>query len=345
MKYGILAFVYTILLDILVFYSFSMKQNEVIYEFQQRQQDIQVNYAVDAASYMMLHDTPDIDIDYTKMEEIHVSPEVALETYKAIMVRSLGWGDEELTRDYFEAVHMPFFIVAAYDGYYIYGVAKDSEEMALADGSSVSNTTYPKVWSPKIPYAEYYGEDATNPKENIRYINMYTLADDGYYRMDLKNETREFVNYSNKTTDTDDDTKVASTAARDLVVSTELTDACQKSLLAAKSNFDDEQIIIPSSFSQWSSNRPVDYPTVLTYMDVAGDMTKFNHVSFAIGGSHIEEGHYFVSYINESGDRCYASSIYRDDIENRRNLTIREIYTSAYECAENGYYFDVEYLQ
>ena len=89
MKYAILSFVYTLLLDVLVLYSFSMKQNEVVYEFEQRQQDMQVNYAVDAASWMMLYDTPDIDIDYTNMEDIHVSPEVALETYKAIMVRSM----------------------------------------------------------------------------------------------------------------------------------------------------------------------------------------------------------------------------------------------------------------
>lgn len=345
MKYAILSFVYTLLLDVLVFYSFSMKQNEVVYEFEQRQQDMQVNYAVDAASWMMLYDTPDIDIDYTNMEDIHVSPEVALETYKAIMVRSMGWGDEELTRDYFEAVHMPFFIVAAYDGYYIYGVAKDKEEVTLAGGSVVNNTTYPKIWSPKIPYAEYCGDDSNNMENNVKYVNMYMLGNSGYYRLDVNNDILEFVKYSDMTTDTSDDDKYVKTTQRDFYVATELTDACQKSLLAAKSNMDSEQIIIPSSFSQWSSNRPVEYPTVLTYMDVAGDDTKYNHVSFAIGGSRIEEQHYYITYINEKGDRCYTSSINRNQVENVRHLTIREVYTSAYECAENGYYFDVEYLQ
>lgn len=345
MRYGIIAFIYTILLDILVFTSFAMRQNEVIYEFEQRMQDIQVNYAVDAASWMMLHDTPDIDIDYTEFSEIRVSPEVALETYLAVMVRGMGWGDSEQNRDYFEAVHMPFFIVAAYDGYYVYSVNRDLSEIELNNGSKAISTVYPKIWSPKIPYAEYFGTDATKPTENLKYINMYTLGNDHYERVSVSEETIAKVEYANMTPEPDDDTTSAKTTQRDLFVATELTDACQTALFAAKTNFDSQQIIIPSSFSQWSSNRPVQYPTVITYMDVAGDMTKYNHVSFAIGGSRIEEGNYFITYLNEQGDKCYTKAMNRIDVETTRGLEILEVYTSAYECAENGYYFDVVYLQ
>lgn len=344
MRFGIIAFMYTLLLDILVFYSFSMRQNEVIYEFEQRQQDIQVNYAVDAATWMMLYDTPDIDIDYTQFSEIRVSPEVALETYKAVMVRGMGWGDSDLTRAHFESVYMPFFIVAAYDGYYVYGVNRDIHEMTMMDGRDFTATEYPKIWSPKIPYAEYFGADPNNPDENIEYINIYSLGNDHYERINLASNSTSVLEYANMTPDTSDDSINARTVHRDLLVSTELTDACQTALFAAKTNYDTEQIIIPSSFSEWSSNRPVEYPTVLTYMDVAGDMTKYNHVSFAIGGSRIEEGNYFISYINEQGDRCYSKARFRNDVESVRGLEILEVYTSAIECAENGYYFDVVYL-
>lgn len=345
MRYGIIAFIYTLLLDILVFTSFSMRQNEVIYEFEQRAQDIQVNYAVDAATWMMLHDTPDIDIDYAEFSEIRVSPEVALETYLAVMVRGLGWGDTDLTRDYFEDVHMPFFVVAAYDGYYVYSVNRDLSEVELKSGTISESLTYPKVWSPKIPYAEYFGADATKPNENIRYINMYTLGNDHYDRVDMVNDSIKQVEYANMTAEVDDDTTSAKTTDRDLLVSTELTDACQTALFAAKTNFDSQQIIIPSSFSEWSSNRPVQYPTVITYMDVAGDVTKYNHVSFAIGGARIEENVYYITYINDSGAKCYTKSYNRDDVENVRGFKVLEVYTTAYECAENGYYFDVYYLQ
>lgn len=345
MKFGIVAFMYTLLLDILVFVSFAMRQNEVIYEFEQRQQDIQVNYAVDAAAWMMLYDTPDIDIDYTNLSEIQVSPEVALNTYEAVMVRGMGWGDSKENREYFESVYMPFFVVAAYDGYYIYGVNRDIEVMTLKDGTSVDNYSYPKMWSPKIPYAEYFGENPNDYKNNIKWINMYTLGNDNYKRLNIEKEELAIADYSNMTSDTDDDITNATTHHRDLFVATELTDACQKALFAAKTNLDSQQIIIPSSFSEWSSNRPVQYPTVITYMDVAGDNTKYNHVSFAIGGSRIEEGNYFIAYVNEQGDKCYTSARNRNDVETSRGLRIYEIYTSAYECAENGYYFDVRYLQ
>lgn len=346
MKFGILTFVYTLLLDMVVFYSFAMKQNEIIYEFNQRMQDIQVNYATDAAAWMMLYDTPDIDIDYTTMSDIKVSPEVALKTYEAVMVRGLGWADTEETRAYFEDVHMPFFIVAAYDGYYVYGVTKDIYDMTLNDKTTkLSYNSYPKMWTPKIPYAEYFGADSTKPKENIKYINMYTLGDDFYERITIDGGNIGTVNYSDMTPDVSDDTAYAKTTHRDILVASELTDACQKALFAAKNNVDSQQIIIPSSFSQWSSNRPVEYPTVLTYMDVAGDMTKFNHVSFAIGGSRIEEGNYYIAYLNDKGAMLYAHSRYRKDVETKRGLKVIAVYNSAIECAQNQYYFDVTYLQ
>ena len=154
MRYSILTLVFVILLDAFIFYDFAMQQNEMIYEFEQRQQDIQVNYAVDAATTLMLFNTNDIYLDYTDLQEVFIDPEVALETYEGIMVRYYGWGDDNLTRKYFEDTLMPFFIVCAYDGYYVYGVINKEEELTLNDGTTSTSTTYPKEWSPKIPFAE-----------------------------------------------------------------------------------------------------------------------------------------------------------------------------------------------
>ena len=324
----------------LVFFSFAMRQNEVIYEFEQRQQDLQVNYACDAATWMMLNETPDIGIDYTNISEIRVSPQIALDTYEAVMVRGLGWSDDRLTKDYFEATYVPFFIVAAYDGYYIYGVEKDTETVTRLDGTPITNVTYPKKWSPKIPYAEasMYGSKAC--------INMYTLGQTTYTRYLYDTDSYDHLCYYKDSPKADSTATLnASMIDMKVFVSSALTDACQKCLLAAKSNVGTDQIIIPSSFSQWSSNRPIEYPTVLTYMDVAGDTTKYNHMSFAIGGSRIEEGDYYITYIDEKGAKAYTRAANRKDVETNRHLTIINVYTSPVDAAEKGYFYDLRYIK
>lgn len=337
MRFSIIAMMYTLLLDILVFTSFASRQNEIVYEFNQRQQDIQVNYATDAATWMMLNETPDIDTDYTDLSKIKVSPEVALNTYDAMMIRGMGWSDDEETREYFEDSYLPFFIVVAYDGYYIYGVNRDQETTANGiTGHTTDNTIYPKMWSPKIPFSEFatYGDD------NKPCINIYSLTTDSYTRYLYDSDSyEEDVKYAEN-----GGIGNASTSRMKVLVSSALTDACQKALLAAKSNLDSNQIIIPASFSQWSKNRPVEYPTVLAYMDAGGNTTKFDHVSFAIGGSRIEEGSYYISYIDEKGTHCYTNAKYRTDVETTRGLEIREVYSSATDAALNGYYFDLRYL-
>lgn len=333
MRFAIIAMMYTILLDMLIFTNFSLRQNEMYYELDQRLQDMQINYATDAAAYFMLTETNDIGIDYADLGYIRVDPVVALQTYEAIMVRSFGWGDSEYNREIFENGYMPYFIVAGYDGYYVYEVVNETDERTLKDGHTyVESAVYPKQWSPKIPYAKGYWDSSDISKSKIA---MFTLGGETYNIYDYS--TGSFKDKVEYTAETRNDCAI--------LVSQVLSDACNKALVAAKSRLSEERIWIPNSFSKFSSNRPVEYPTVLTYMDVGGDDSKYNHVSFAIGGTRIEVADFYICYIDENGDQKYCRGKFRNDVESVRGCTVKEIATSAQDAARRGYYFDLKYLE
>ena len=340
MKYSILAMIYIILLDALVFLGFTMRQNEVLYEQQQRQQDIQVNYATDAATWMMLNETPDIDIDYTNISTIVLSPEVALNTYEAMMVRGLGWSDEKATRQVFEDAYMPFFIVAVYDGYYIYGVVYDIDDFKGTRVEGIENVIYPKMWTPKIPFAEE--EPGTTGG-----INIYTLGTDSYIRYDYGTSSYRTLMYTENSRYVAKPGDINKSYQNDMVpfVSSELTEAANKALYIAKAQFSTEKIFIPSSYSNWGSNQPIDHPTVLAYMDTNGNNTRYSHVSFAIGGTRITEADYYIAYYH-NGKPLYTKVANRKKVEAAGidAGTETEIYTSAIEAALNGYYYDIRYL-
>ena len=344
MKFSTITLIYLILLDSLVFYAFSMRQNEVLYEFEQRQQDIQVNYAVDAATQLMLENTNDIHLDYTDLQRIYIDPQVALETYKGVMVRYYGWSDETLTRDYFEDMYVPFFVVAAYDGYYVYSNARDFQDYELHDGTTGTQSSFEKIWSPKIPYAEADWDlsDTPNP-DNNSVIYIYTLGGDTYsrytYSSGLYEDNIPYVEGTGFGT--------KSNAAK--VISRNLTDACNKALIAGKAKVGDTQIMIPNSFSEWSKNRPVEYPTVLTYLDAnAGNVGNYATVTFAIGGSRVDIANYYICYTRtEDGvsRKYYTYATNREEVETNEGLRIEKIYMSPYDCAEDGYYFDLRFLE
>ncbi|MCM1440495.1 MAG: hypothetical protein NC131_15045, partial [Roseburia sp.] len=231
MRFSIIAMLYTILLDMLIFTNFSLRQNEMYYELDQRLQDMQINYATDAAAYFMLTETNDIGIDYADLGYIRVDPVVALQTYEAIMVRALNWGDSEYNRELFENGYMPYFIVAGYDGYYVYEVINETDERNLLGGQHVESKIYPKQWTPKIPYAKGYFDSANTDDWKIA---MFTLGGESYNIYNYK--TGSFVDKVAYTDETKNDCAI--------LVSQVLSDACNKALVQAKSRLSEERIWI-----------------------------------------------------------------------------------------------------
>ena len=341
MRFSIITSLYCVLLMVICFTAFSMRQNEVLYETEQRRQDIQSDYATDAAVLLMLYETPDLGLDYSELSNIMVDPQVALDTFEAVMIRGLGWSDEEYTREYFEDSYMPFFIVCAYDGYYVYGVVREQA------GDTFKSTIYPKIWSPKIPYAE------TVKNGSKTFINMYNLGTDTYNVYDYETNTFKSMYYKDGQHGSKAGANNATTTDMKVAVANQLTEACQKSLIAAKGDVVEESIIIPSSFSEWSSNRPVEYPTVLAYVNAITGNTKYEHATFAIGGSRIQEGNYYIAYVKNYTDvngvahsvKSYTSAIYRDVVENELGYKVDKVFTSQTDAALSGYYYDLYFVR
>ena len=120
MKFSVLALPFVVLMDIVVFVSFIMWQHESVYEFEQRQLDLQVNYAIDAATQEMLENSSHLSTDYADWGSMVVEPEVALDTYLAVLVRNFGWGDTAKTREELLDTSIPFFtinIISIISGY------------------------------------------------------------------------------------------------------------------------------------------------------------------------------------------------------------------------------------
>ena len=334
MKFSIFSIIYTLLLAILVFYSFAIRQVEITYDAQQRMYDLQVNYATDAATWLMLHETEDINIDYASGSAIMLDPQVALEAYEGVMVRSLGWSDDPTTRDFFEASYMPFFVVATYDGYYIYLNTHEQVTQELADGSTVTSDVYTKRWTPKLVWSEFDGDD---------YLNVYNLGDDQYDKYDIHTGEVTIVPYG------DDELK-----ERNLLVSKTLTQACDQGILAYNETLPDIKMFIPPNASVWTGNRPITGPSVLTYMDITNN-TRHRYSTFALSVSKITETPTFVAYSHKVGgtwkkfycDYGYVySTPFGDMLLNGTDPTYRldKFYGSQVDAARDGYTYNIDSL-
>lgn len=324
------AFPMILLIDIIVYMNFFQWQQESIYEFEQRQIDLQVNYAVTAAAQEMLEDGTNIDTDYSNWGDMTVEPELALDTYVSVLLRNLGYSDSEKNREELITDNMPFFIVAAYDGYYVYGTVADAVEVSPGN----FQVAYPKKWSPKLPYSSTTGS-GSNVKSIFYNLGgtTYDAYINGVWQADVK-----YVN------DSQGRNYGATEAERLKVVSNTLTKACNSALFSALEGNVEEQWFVPDSFSKWSANRPVLSPSVLTYMSSTNTTSVYEVVTFAVGGSKIDNADFYICYKNEKGEPVYTHVDNRTDVE-QRGLTIIHTLTSMKAAAEKGYYYDTRYLR
>ena len=350
-------------MDIIVFLNFYSWQQESIYEFEQRQLDIQVNYAVEAATQEMLAIGTHIDSDYADWGRSTVEPQIALDTFVTVLMKNLGYSDSEKNREEVILDYIPFFIVATYDGYYTYGTVAEANEV----GGSLQ-ISYPKRWTPKIPYSmksvgtagninsiffnlsnnnydaiwngNYYEKVGYN-RDNDDYPNSYFGVDKGTNSsnpyvpngvVDVNSSTG-YVQSWDKVTPND----------RDRCVSETLTDACNAALYAALEGNMSEEWFIPDTFSEWSENRPVTSPSVLVYISRDNTSSLYDVVSFGVGGAKIDTARFFICYKNGS-EKLYTYAENRAQVE-ARGLTIEYTASSMEDAAKHGYYYDLTYLR
>lgn len=327
MKFSIIGMSIAILIEVLVTINFVYWHQQSSYEFNQHQLEIQVNYAVDAAVQEMLYNTADIGSDYSKWGNIKVDPEVAYNTYCAILLRNLGWSDNEENREYLESYAIPFFCVAGYDGYYM--MQRQEKQVSTTGTNITTQKTYPLMWSMKIPYS-YVGTDGTIFGVTLGYDNVIS------FRNTVVNMSEEYkvnggVQYG-----------LSDSVQRGIVSST-LSEACTNALFAGLLGNTTIQLYIPSTMSEWSGSNSVEGPSVITYLAMDNGTLKYDSAIFGVGGARIEESNYCISYL-KGGIKLYTYASNRSKVE-ALGLTIEQIYVSPESAAEAGYFFDLTYLQ
>lgn len=348
MKFMFIAYPLTLLLDVIMFMNFWQWQHQSVYEFEQRQMDLQVNYAVDAAVHDMLYDGTHLNTDYADWGTMTTEPEVALNTYVSVLMRNLGWSDTEVNRQDLIDGSIPFFCVATYDGYYMYCKQQDHYTYHLIDGKTVDVTHYPMIWTPKIPYSETI---VLNQFDGIFEYNLYNLGYKDYTRVWREDDGS---NKYNGALHIDTALPLATTGggsgsvskARSVVNNT-LTDACNSALYLGLESSIEKAWYLPSSFSQWSNNNPVESPTVLTYLNRADANTQYDIVTFGIGGAKITDAEFCICYTDDTyGGKLYTWSTNREELEHVYGITkIEHVYSTAKEAAENGYFFDLRFRE
>lgn len=331
MKMIAIAFPLTILIDCIAFINMFMWQQQSVYEFEQRQLDLQVNYSVDAAVQEMLANSTHLGTDYAKWGEMVIEPELALDTYISVLLRNLGWSDTGQNRRDLIETSMPFFCVATYDGYYMYMRQHEEVEQTLHSGAKVNNTVYEMRWTPKLPYSETL-EDPAQAGSYIYYF--YNLSDSEYGTYTERTNTLKYNNVLSHTSDGPG----SSGRAWDVINDT-LTKACNSAMFTGLEGKVDMQWYIPSTFSEWSNSNPVRSPSVLTYMSRSDQGVQYDTVTFGIGGAKIDDAEFCICYIGAHGVPCYTWADLRSQVE-AKGYSIISVTTSPKEAAEKGYYFD-----
>ncbi len=321
MRYQVIAFPLGILMGVFMFINFTLWYQVSVYEFEQRQMDLQVNYAVDAAVQEMLANGTHLGTDYADWGSMTIEPEVALDTYLAVLIRNLGWADSEENREDLIESSMPFFCVATYDGYYMY-----MRQQEKVNGV----TTYPHVWTPKLPYSDLVA-DPSHPGMYTYYF--YNVGETSYGTYTEYNNKVKYDNVLNATA-----SGPGSLERAQEVVSDTLTDACNSALYIGLMGEVDNELYIPASFSQWSNSNPVKSPSVLTYMSRSDETTKYDKVTFGIGGAKIDDAQFCICY-QYNGVPCYTWADNRAEVESRGSV-VERVTTTPEDAAKAGYYFD-----
>lgn len=331
MKNIAIAFPFVLLMDVIMFVSFLMWQHESVYEFEQRQLDLQVNYAIDAATQEMLENSSHLSTDYANWGSMVVEPEVALDTYLAVLLRNFGWADTERSREQLLDASVPFFTVATYDGYYIYCKQRDT---IVTDG--VQNKVYTHKWTPKIPYTDVEMKvDGSGNPYPVYYL--YNLGDTTYGTY-VNNKLKLDNNYVSSGSNV-----YATYSHSRLVIADILTEASTTALYSALEGKTDVEWIIPNSFSQWSNSRPIDRPSVLTYISRADNSIMYDTVTFGIGGSKIDDANFCILYYRD-GQPVYTYADRRSLVE-AAGIKIQSVVPSPKDAADKGFYYDLTFME
>ena len=319
MRFSVLAIPLVLLMDIFIMLSFFNWHQESVFEWEQRQADLQVNYAIDAATQEMLKNTPVLYTDYANWGSMQVDPEVAYYTYVSLLIRNYGWNDIPENRAAIEDTSIPFFCVVAYDGYYMLMREPCITKETLSNGMVVENLTYDLKWTPKLPFAEQEADGT---------IYSYNLGTSEFTT--LKNNTLKLDNSYNTYPDR--------LARRQTIISEKLNDIMNKALFLGTNGYATNEIYIPAISGEFIQTNAVERPSCITYLIPESRYKGKRVATFGLGGARIEEANFVICY-KKNGIKYYTYAFNRSKVPYK----IIEILTSPEIAAQQGYWYDMEY--
>lgn len=338
MKFSMITYPLLLLMEVLVFMNFITYHEKCIGDFDQRQCDLIVNYACDAAVQMAIDYSSSIYTDYDDWGKVTIDPEVALNGYLACAVRGMGWSDSKKNREMFLADCLPFFCVASYDGYYMLERTAVNHEQEIVHNDAVVGTTdnelFELVWTPKIPYI-------------YRKNNS-----DAYYNLNLNFDT---------VTKFDGNTVVKRYAGPDIPkayeqrqsISSTISDACQSAYEKAIADTiygeDLYSFYIPadSSIHSVGDVNAIESTSIYTVL-----MNRYNYantgtLAYGVGGSAIQTASYVIGY-EVGGNKYYTYATNREELEQIYNTNgtfsgIIKVFPSSQAAAKAGHYYDLRF--
>ena len=279
-----------------------------------------IDYATDAAAGEILEAT-DIGHDYQFYGRVNTDPEVALKTFQTCFLLSYDYPLTDKSYEMLETGYMPFFCVAAYDGFYLYEWHKDNDR-----GHSLQTPA-------KIPYqlvknGKYHalnlGYETCYVLDNAK-LKLRNLPDTGISKQDAKIRVNTLLSDALSTAYYN----YATTGAGDVPY----------------------QVEIPSDMSTMRMVLPVEGPSVISIIEEWDARTYRPISATSIGGARVEPSRQVAVYMrqNEPGGPyikyyCYADLLPKFQDENWE-IQLDDLLPTPEMAAQRGYHWDPRYME
>lgn len=274
------------------------------------------NYASDSAIEEML-DVADLGTDYVEWGKFNTDPEIALKDYIDTFLISYNLPLTPENREMVKINFLKVFVVAGYDGYYVY------DHRSIDEGS-----LYEFVCSNKLPYL--YKDMSKNDREVSYALTMGTKC----YR--VTNATLNLVNSPLPKSQTLE------------VINSRISDDLINRIDRQYTGGWNRQVYLPNELTSISKVNPIAGPTVLALVDNV-DLSRGKKVNaFGIGGAMATVARPISAYERKGADGnwvkyyCY-SDLLPEDISGDRSV-IKEVFMRAEDAAKAGYHYDSIYM-
>lgn len=262
-----------------------------------------INYSTDAATAEMLG-AGHLGMDYVDKNKMTVDPQEALDTFVQVFALNydLSLGQENL--EMIKNSYMPIFVVAAYDGYYVFENRRVNRE---GDFNLVS--------TPKLPY-RYKAPDGTLYALNMGLENSIKFDGGSLSKVPMPISEAEAMR----------------------VINSRISDDMLYRLDQSYAQGFESTFYIPHSMTTISHTNAISGPSVLAFINNLNLTTRNKLSEFSIGGAQVEQARMVAAY-RRNGENYYA---YADLLP--EGVDIVEMFTNVMDAAKAGFHHDSFYM-